>query len=207
LKLQSFASPTGVPHGAQKTDGDLPRLDASIEAALLLGALADRAGDRVDLLAFDRLPRARVSAASGSRLLPALADALAVIEPNLLETDWPGLVGQIRARVSQRVLVVLLTTLDPTAVETGLLTVIDQLTSTHTVVVAGVLDAQAAVLRAGRTPTSVYDAAAAARGDLERAAVAETLRRHGAHVIEALPDALPPALADLYLDLKAAGQL
>ncbi|BDZ42899.1 hypothetical protein GCM10025865_21980 [Paraoerskovia sediminicola] len=42
--------------------GDEPRLDASIEAALLLGALASRAGDRVELLAFDRTPARRSSA-------------------------------------------------------------------------------------------------------------------------------------------------
>ena len=34
--------------------GDAPRLDAAMDAALLLGVLASRAGDRVDLLAFDR---------------------------------------------------------------------------------------------------------------------------------------------------------
>ncbi len=34
--------------------GDAPRLDAAMDAALLLAALASRAGDRVDLLAYDR---------------------------------------------------------------------------------------------------------------------------------------------------------
>ncbi|ACZ31534.1 protein of unknown function DUF58 [Xylanimonas cellulosilytica DSM 15894] len=186
---------------------DAPRLDASIEATLLLAALADRAGDRVQVLAFDRALGARVAGASGARLLPELAEALAGVEPRLLETDWPGLVGQVRAHVPQRALVVLLTALDPAAVETGLLTVVDQLVGTHQVVVAGVADAEVAALRAGRGPAEVYDAAAAARGDLERAAVAGVLRRHGAEVIEELPDALPPALADTYLALKAAGRL
>jgi uncharacterized protein (DUF58 family) len=158
-------------------------------------------------LAFDRMTRARVAGASGSRLLPSMAEALAPLEPHLLETDWPGLAGQVRATISQRSLVVLLTALDPAAVETGLLTVIDQLTRTHTVVVAGVRDAELAALRAGRTTESVYDAAAASRADLERTAVAGVLNRHGAEVIEALPDDLPPVLADTYLALKAAGRL
>ncbi len=184
-----------------------PRLDPSIEAALLLAALADRAGDRVQVIAYDRSLGARVAGASGPRLLPELAEALAVVEPQLLETDWPGLVTQVRARVSQRALVVLLTALDPAAVETGLLTVVDELTSTHQVVVAGVADAEVAALREGRDPGSVYDAAAAARGDLERTAIAGVLRRYGAEVIEALPDDLPPRLADTYLALKAAGRL
>jgi uncharacterized protein (DUF58 family) len=40
--------------------GDVPRLDAALDAGLLLSALASRAGDRVDLLAFDRQVRAAV---------------------------------------------------------------------------------------------------------------------------------------------------
>ena len=45
--------------------GDVPRLDASMDAALLLAALASRAGDRVDLLAYDRRVRALVQGRAG----------------------------------------------------------------------------------------------------------------------------------------------
>ena len=38
--------------------GDEPRLDTGIEASLLLSVLAERGGDRVDFLAFDRRVRA-----------------------------------------------------------------------------------------------------------------------------------------------------
>jgi len=184
------------------------RLEASIEATLLLAALADRAGDRVHVLAYDRALRGRVAGASGTRLLPALAETLAVVEPALLETDWRGLVAQVRARVSQRSLVVLLTSLEPSAIETGLLPVVDQLAGTHQVVVAAVADEEVAALRAGReSAAEVYDAAAASRGDLERAAIAAVLRQRGAEVVEALPDVLAPQLADTYLALKAAGKL
>ena len=46
---------------------DAPRIDASIEAALLLAALATKAGDRVELLVFDRRVRGRVASAIGRR--------------------------------------------------------------------------------------------------------------------------------------------
>ena len=46
--------------------GDVPRLDASLDAALLLTALATRAGDRVDLLAYDRRVRAQVQGRSAA---------------------------------------------------------------------------------------------------------------------------------------------
>ena len=188
--------------------GDLPRIDASMEAALLLSALASRAGDRVDLVAYDRRVRAQVAGANGPRLLPALADAFAPLEPALVEADWPGVVGAVRQRLSQRALVVLLTSLEPAAVESGLLPVVGPLAQDHTVVVASVADPEVAALRRLRGGSGeVYDAAAAERTELERAAVSVRLRQRGVEVVDALPDDLAPRLADTYLALKAAGRL
>lgn len=187
---------------------DEPRLDASIEAALLLAALASRAGDRVELLAYDRTVRARVAGVSGSRLMPSLADALSGVEPSLLETDWPGVVAQVQERLSQRALVVLLSAMEPAAVEQGLLGVVGQLTSRHQVVLASVRDPQVEQLRTGREDTAaLFDAAAAERTELERSAVALRLRGRGVEVVDALPEDLAPRLADTYLALKAAGRL
>lgn len=188
--------------------GDVPRIDASIEAALLLSALAARAGDRVDLIAYDRRLRTQVAGANGPRLLPALADALAPLDPALVETDWAGVVSAVRSRLSQRALVVLLTSLEPAAVESGLLPVVGPLAHDHTVVLASVADPEVAELLRGRaTSREVYDAAAAERTELERAAVALRLRQRGVEVVDALPDDLAPRLADTYLALKAAGRL
>lgn len=187
---------------------DAPRLDASIDAALLLAALASHAGDRVELVAFDRRLRTRVAGQSGPRLLPALAEALADVEPALVETDWPGVVGLVRERLSQRGLVVLLSALEPAAVEQGLLAVVGQLTDRHQIVLASVRDPEVEELRRGRgAADAVFDAAAAERAELERAAVAVRLRQRGAEVVDALPDELAPQLADTYLALKAAGRL
>lgn len=187
---------------------DATRLEASVEAALLLGALAAHAGDRVELLAYDRRVRARAVDTHQSRVLPALAEALTVVQPELVEADWPGLVAQVRSRLSRRALVVLLTSLDPAAVEQGLLEVVGRLTRRHLVVLASVADPELEELRAGRgTVEEVFDAAAAERAALERGAVAARLRQRGVEVLEALPDDLAPRLADTYLALKAAGRL
>lgn len=187
---------------------DAPRLEASIEAALLLTALATRAGDRVELLAWDRRVRASAAGRTGTRVLPAVADSLAGVEPALVEADWPGLVAQVRSRLSRRSLVVLLTTVDPAAVERGVLGVAAGLTDRHVVVLASVADPEVDDLRHGRgTAAEVFDAAAAERTVLERQAVAQRLRRLGVEVVDALPDELAPRLADTYLALKAAGRL
>lgn len=188
--------------------GDLPRIDASIEAALLLAALASRAGDRVDLIAYDRRVRQQVAGTTGPRLMASVADALAPVEPALIETDWPGVVAAVQQRMSRRALVVLLTSLEPAAVESGLLPVVGPLAHDHMVVLASVADPEVAALRSGReSALEVFDAAAAERTELERAAVTVRLRQRGVEVVDALPDDLAPRLADTYLALKAAGRL
>ncbi|MCZ0988888.1 DUF58 domain-containing protein [Streptomyces diastatochromogenes] len=188
--------------------GDIPRLDASLDAALLLAALASRAGDRVDLLAYDRRIRALVQGRSAGDVLPSLVNAMATLEPELVETDARGLTATALRTAPRRSLIVLLTTLDAAPVEQGLLPVLPQLTQRHTVLVASVADPHIARMAQARgNAEAVYEAAAAAQAQSERQRTAEQLRRHGVTVVDATPDDLAPALADAYLALKAAGRL
>ncbi len=188
--------------------GDEPRLDAAMDAALLLAALASRAGDRVDLLAMDRRVRARVEGASRTDLLPRLVTAMAPLEADLVEADWAAIVAAVLGRLSQRSLVILLTPLEAAAVEEGLLPVVQRLSTRHRVLVASVADPQVALMAAGRGDSyAVYGAAAAERAELDRAATTAELRRLGVDVVDAPPELLPPQLADRYLSLKAAGLL
>ncbi|MFG3259290.1 DUF58 domain-containing protein [Streptomyces sp. NPDC048172] len=188
--------------------GDIPRLDVSMDAALLLGALASRAGDRVDLLAYDRTPRATVNGRTAHQVLPALVDAMAPLEPALLEADARGLATAALRIAPHRSLLVLLTGLDPAPIEEGLLPVLPLLTQRHTVVVAAISDPRVQEMAHARgTVDAVYEAAAAAQAQAERQHTAERLRRHGVIVVDALPADLAPTLADTYLSLKAAGRL
>jgi uncharacterized protein (DUF58 family) len=188
--------------------GDAPRLDAAMDAALLMAALASRAGDRVDLLAHDRVVRASVQGRAAGEVLPSVVDAIAPLEAYLVEPDWRALVSEILRRAPHRSLVVLLTALDPSPVEYGLLPELGRLTGRHSVVLASVADPRLAEMAAGRGDAeAVYESAAAARVALERARVAERLTRAGVVVVEGTPDDLPPRLADAYLALKAAGRL
>ncbi|MET8507825.1 DUF58 domain-containing protein [Streptomyces sp. NPDC004787] len=188
--------------------GDVPRLDAAMDAALLLTALASRAGDRVDLLAYDRRLRAQVQGRSASDVLPAVVQALAPLEPELVETDARGLAATALARAPRRSLIVLLTALDAAPVEEGLLPVLPQLTQRHAVLVASPADPHVARMAGTRgTIEGVYEAAAATQTQTHRLRTAEQLQRHGVTVVDAAPDALAPALADAYLALKAAGKL
>ena len=187
--------------------GGVPCLDASMDATLLLTALASRAGDRVDMLAFDRRLRARVVGAPRPAALAAVAQAMAVIEPELVETDAAALSSAALTTARHRSLIVLLTDLNPAAIEEGLLPRLPLLAARHEVLVAAVADPALTQLASGRADAaSVYGAAAAEQALAARQRVAALLQRQGAHVVDALPDRLPAALADSYLALKAGGR-
>ncbi len=188
--------------------GGWPRLDWSMDAALLLAALAAKAGDHVDFLAHDRVTRAGVFSASRTDLLAHLVEAMAPLEPALLESDPRAMVAAIQRRARRRALVVLLTDLNASAIDEGLLTVLPQLTAKHQVLLAAVSDPRVDTLATGRADAvAVYDAAAAERARNERRDVASRLRRCGVDVVDAPPEELAPELADHYLAMKATGRL
>ena len=188
--------------------GDVPRLDAALDAALLMAALASRAGDSVDLLAFDSRLRAAVTRAGRTGVLAAIVHATATLQPALVEADMHAIVAEVLRRAPRRCLVVLLTALDPAPVEQGLLPVLGALTARHEVVLAAVADPAVAALAGGRgNASAVYAAAAAERTLADRARMADTLRQRGVAVVEAPPATLASALADSYIARKAAGRL
>src|SRR5699024_7368179 len=176
---------------------------------LLLAALASRAGDRVDFIAGDRQVRGRVTPSTDRQeLLHQLVTAMAPIEPVLVEADWRMLAGRVTSLTRRHALVVLLTTLEPAAVEEGLIPVLPALTTHHRVVLASVADpALGHMTQDLSSLEAVYDAAAAERTVSLRRRTADALERMGVHVIDADPEQLPPRLVDHYLALKAQGLL
>lgn len=186
--------------------GDGVRLDAAMEAALLLSVLATRAGDHVHLLMFDRLPRARVTRVDGTSLLPALVDAMAPVDPQLIDTDWDAAFAHVRGFAVRPALVVLLTAADDPEAARAFLASLPAVASRSRLLVATATDGP------GDTPvhrdaSDVYAAAAVerARHDAER--VAAAIVRAGGDAVSASADDLPPLVADRYLALKAAGRL
>jgi uncharacterized protein (DUF58 family) len=186
--------------------GDGVRLDAAMEAALLLAALANRAGDHTHLLMFDRVTRARVTRVDGPALLPALVDAMAPVEPQLIDTDWDAAFAQVRALTSRPSLVVLLTAQDATGAARGFLGSLPALTARAHVLVGAVTE-EAAPGEERPDAASVYRDAAGEKTARDAATVAAAIGRAGGEAIADTPDDLPPRIADRYLALKAAGRL
>ena len=185
-----------------------PRIDTAFESALLLAALASSAGDRVDMIIFDRRVRGRVQGATGAELLSRMVSTMAPVQPELIEMDWSAVPALVRSVTSNRALVVLATTIDAPGATHGLLTVLPQLSRKHTVLVASVTDPTVLDATLQRsTRDDVYRAAAAERALLDQSRVSAAIRQLGADVVTAAPQDLPPALADRYIALKAAGRL
>lgn len=187
---------------------DAPRLDAAMDAALFLTAIAGHARDRVHVVAGDRTVRAHVTGHDRVGLLHDAISELAPIDARIVEADWRTLAAEVTRAVSQRALVVLVTPLESSALEEGLLPVLPALAARHRVVVASVADPAVERLARGRgSATDVYAAAAAERTGALRARTAEAFRALGVEVLDEPPEELPLALVDHYLALKRRGLL
>lgn len=188
--------------------GDETRLDAAMEAALLLAALADRAGDNVHLLMFDRAVRARITGVRGAGLLPAMVDAMAGVDAQLIDTDFHAALAEAARFTTRPSLVVIVTALDAAAASRGLLGALPSLTRRSRVIVASVTDVQLTEIAADRsTNDAIWLAAAAERTLLEQRRLNDALSRMGADAVTDGPAELPPRVADRYLALKRAGLL
>ncbi|MGO1508202.1 MAG: DUF58 domain-containing protein [Microbacterium sp.] len=188
--------------------GDGTRLDAALEASLLLAALAARAGDHVHLLMYDRVVRGRVTGVDGPGLLQAITDAMAPVHARLVDTDWGGAFAAIRALTTRPSLIVVLTAQDAAESARGFLGAFPNVSRATTVLVGSVTDDGVGSLAMARdSREEIYLAAAAERTLRDAENVADAIRRAGGEAITADPEALPPKIADRYLELKAAGRL
>ncbi|KDA44614.1 DUF58 domain-containing protein [Frankia sp. BMG5.23] len=188
--------------------GDTPRLDHALDAALLLTAVALRAGDQVGLVAHDSVPRITLPGGHDHGLLARMSDAMAALEPALIEADHGGIVSTVLRGTSRRSLVVLFTDLVPAVIEEGLLPALPTLAARHTVVVAALRDPRVDEMTTGRGDVrEVYAAAAAEQTLLRRRELTETLRRRGVEVVDAPPSGYAAAVTDTYLTLKSLGRL
>jgi uncharacterized protein (DUF58 family) len=187
--------------------GDGTRLDIALDAALLVGVLAAKAGDHLSVLAADDRPRL-LSAESVDNPLPTLLRSMGGLQPRLVETDARAMAAAVLRRTPHRSLLVLFTSLDEAVIHEGLLPVLPSLTARHVVVVASVLDpVVASMAHSLGDAREVYDAAAAAETMAATRRVSGLLRRLGVEVVSAPPEEFAGAVADTYLGLKAAGRL
>ena len=185
------------------------RLDYVVQAALELAYAAAQYDDNVGIMTFADGVQHFVAPERGRTGVRRILDVLAVVQPKLVEPDYPGAFRYLAARNRKRALTVLFTD------------VIDRFAS-------DALVAQVATLRPRHLPLAVtlrnpeIDAAATLRPattrDAFRKAAAEELlhareealghmRRAGVLVIDVTPQRAAQAVVAKYLELKRRGAL
>ena len=188
--------------------GVAPRLDAQIEAALLLGVLADKAGDQVHMLAVDRTIHEDLAQHRGAALIREAAQAFARVQPSLLPLDWQMVVSEVSKRLRHPGLVVLLTEIPPAATDADFSEAVAALSKRHRVIVAGARDPELGrMAKDWSDAASTFTAAAASATNRDLDAGASDARSIGAYVIDCDAGFLPARLADTYIALKKAGKL
>ena len=181
-----------------------PRIDQSINAALLLAFASLKMGDRVGLLAFDAKPRVSSGMVAGAQAFPLLQRLAADIDYSTEETNFTLGLTTLAGRLDRRALVVVFTDFaDPTSAEL-MLENVGRLMRTHLVLFVVFRDDELETL-ADQEPTEPDDvsrAVIAAALMQQREIVLTRLRRLGAMMVEARGDDLGLALLDSYMDAK-----
>jgi uncharacterized protein (DUF58 family) len=188
---------------------DVPRVEHAMDAVMMLTAVATRLGDRAGLVAFDREVRAVVAPAHGRSQLNRVTEAMYLLEPQLVESDYEAAFVETLVRYRRRALLVVLTELAEQAIADTLLPALPLVARDHLVVVASVQDPAVVAMAASSPadPSAAYAKAAALASLEERRRMVARLRGLGVTVVDAPPGRLAPALADAYLRVKATGRL
>ncbi len=185
--------------------GGLTAFDHALNAALMMGQVALKHGDRVGMLVFDDRVRTwlppRGGKRSGSRLIRSTYD----IEPSLAEPDYAMAFRHLATRVRRRSLVVLFTAVVDDVNGTLAENLLRGLGRRHVALSVYVRDPaiDAMLERPEADPLDRWRRGAAAEIAVWRERKLAALRRRGAHVVDAPVDALTPALLARYLEIKA----
>ena len=184
---------------------DRTRLDAALDAAVAVAAVADVLGDRCGAIAFaGGVLRSLPPRRAGARDVVA---ALFDVEPVPVESDYELAFAQIRG--VKRAFVLVLTDLLEESAAQPLVEALPVVARRHAVAVAGSADPDldAAVRSEPHVPGDVYRAAVALEVLAARARAVARLQHAGATVVEAPPATLAATCVRTYLRAKSLARL
>ena len=201
-------------------DDVLSHFDHTLNAILLLTFVAIRQGDSAGLMTFggeantaDRFLAPKKTPETVSRFL----NALYPLQPSLKTPDYYQAAVDLGKRLNKRALIVVISNLRDED-EDGLHSAIAQLKRRHLVLFANLKEK--AIEETLQPPkeqgtsgvnalrdADLIEHAAALGYAAEREAVLARMRARGVRVLDVVPDQLPMALVNRYLDLKQSGAL
>jgi uncharacterized protein (DUF58 family) len=188
-------------------DGALPQFDHALNAILLVSHVALKQGDQVSVKSFGGEER-WLPPVKGAHAMPVLLNHLYDYQTTSSPSDFAGGVEHLMARQRRRALVIVLTNLRG---EDGkeLLPALQVLQSKHLVLLASLRERTVddAVTRPVATLPHALRYLAADRYLNERREIMAGLGACGILTLDATAQELAIALANRYLDIKAAGRL
>jgi uncharacterized protein (DUF58 family) len=188
-------------------DGPLPQFDHALNAILLVSHVALKQGDQVAVKSFGGEDR-WLPPVKGGHAMPVLLNHLYDYQTTASPSDFAWAVEQLMARQRRRALVILLTNLRG---EDGkeLVPALQVLRSKHLVLLASLRErtVDEAVTQPVATLPHALKYLAADRYVNERREILAGLAAGGVLTLDATAQELAIALANRYLDIKAAGRL
>jgi len=185
------------------------RLDYVVQAALELAYAAAQHDDNVGVMAFADGVQHFVAPQRGRRGLKRVLDVLAVVEPKLVEPDYPGAFRYLAARNRKRALTVLFTDVIDRFASDALVANVASLRPRHLPLAVTLRNPEVDHLAALR-PDAARDAFRKAAAEELLRARDEALghmRRAGVLVLDVPPARAAQAVVAKYLELKRRGRL
>jgi len=184
--------------------GGLARVDHAIHAALLLGYVALRTGDRVGLHAFDERPRLFLPPMGGVDAFARFQAAAAGLRETTAESNFTLGLLDLATRLRRRSLVVVLTDFVDSVTAGLMLDNVARLVRRHLVVFVALRDPELDAIKDARPDGTLglYRAVTAADLLRERSVVLRKLERMGVRVVDAAPADVAAGLLSTYLHAR-----
>ncbi len=187
-----------------ETIDGLPRLDHAVHAALLLGYVGLRTGDRIGAYAFDSQIRGYFAPRAGVHSFPALRAHVSALDYGHDETNFTLGLTDLAGRLDRRSLIVVVSDFVDAVTAELMIENLDRLARRHLVLFVAVRDPLFGKVarERPRSAVQVHQAAVLQGMNAERERVIRRLRRSGVGCIDAEPGAIRSQLLNRYLDVK-----
>jgi uncharacterized protein (DUF58 family) len=185
------------------------RMEYVVGAAVRLAMAATRRDDDVGIMVFADEVQQYVAPQRGRRGLKQVLDVLAVVQPALVEPDYPAAFRHLAIRNRKRALTVLFTDVIDRLASEALVAGFGSLAPRHLPLAVTLRNPELDAIAAGR-PEHIHDAyRKAAAEDLLRARddALAVMRRAGVLVLDVAPAQAGPAVVEKYVELKRRGRI
>jgi len=190
--------------------GGLSLFDHSLNATLMLSHVADRAGDKVGMIAFSDEVKAYAPLTGGARATQKIVQSGYHLEPTFSPTNYSAAFDALSVRIKKRSLVVLFTQVVDDVASAELVRIMRAMLPRHLPVLVLLRDVDVDALAQGKSPdtaviagASPYVRGAAAELLSFRDKLVRSLERQGVLVMDVAPADLTASLINRYLEIKA----